>query len=77
MKIEIFGTGCAKCEKLTEAAKSVASQLNLDYEIEKIQDYNEIAKRGILITPALAIDGDVKVIGRVPNETELTALLQQ
>jgi small redox-active disulfide protein 2 len=77
MKIEIFGTGCAKCEKLTEAAKASADKLNLDYEIEKIQDFNEIAKRGVLITPALAVDGTLKVVGRIPNDIELAEMLQQ
>ncbi len=77
MKIEILGAGCAKCEKLAETAKAAAEQLNLDYQIEKIQDLNGIAKRGVLITPALAVNGEVKVVGRVPSLDEVTALLQR
>ena len=76
MKIEIFGTGCAKCEKLTEAAKGAAEGLGVNYELLKVQDLNEIAKRGILMTPALAVDGVLKLVGRVPDTGELAKLLQ-
>lgn len=75
MKIEILGTGCAKCNMLEAAAKSAADKLGLDYEIEHIKDINEFMKRGVMFTPALAIDGKVVAAGRVPPEAEIARLL--
>ncbi|GJQ25990.1 MAG: hypothetical protein HBSAPP02_10220 [Phycisphaerae bacterium] len=75
MKIEILGTGCAKCNMLEAATKSAADKLGLDYEIEHIKDINEFMKRGVMFTPALAIDGKVVAAGRVPPEAEITRLL--
>jgi small redox-active disulfide protein 2 len=74
MKIEILGTGCAKCNMLEAAAKSVADAAGIPYEIEHIKDINEFVKRGVMFTPALAIDGKVIVAGRVPSKAELTQL---
>jgi len=75
-KIQILGTGCPKCRKLTENAKVAADQLGLDYEIEKITDLGEITKFGVMMTPALAIDGEVKTVGKVPSADEIKVLLQ-
>lgn len=75
MKIEILGTGCAKCNMLETAAKSAADKLGLDYEIEHIKDINEFMKRGVMFTPALAIDGKVVAAGKVPPEAEIARLL--
>ena len=71
MKIEILGTGCPKCNLLEATAKAAADRLGISYEIEHIKDINEFMKRGIMMTPALVVDGQVKVSGRVPSETEL------
>jgi len=75
MMIEVLGTGCAKCNKLEAMAKAAADKLGVPYEIEHVQDINAIVQRGVMTTPALAIDGQVVVSGRVPNETELTSWL--
>jgi small redox-active disulfide protein 2 len=75
MKIEVLGTGCAKCNKLEEAAKAAAERLGITYELHHIRDINEFVKRGIMVTPALAIDGNVVVAGRVPSEAELTTII--
>lgn len=75
MKIEILGTGCAKCNMLEATAKSAADKLGLTYEIEHIKDINEFMKRGVLFTPALAIDGKVVASGKVPSESEISRLL--
>ena len=75
MKIEILGTGCARCEKLAANAEAAARGLGIDYELRKVADLNEIMKRGVMITPALMIDGEVKVSGNVPDEAELTTIL--
>lgn len=71
MKIEILGTGCPKCETLAGYAKQAVAQLELDAEIVKITDINEIANRGVMLTPALAVDGEVKFSGRLPNIDEI------
>jgi small redox-active disulfide protein 2 len=75
MKIEILGTGCKKCETLAANAKAAADKLGLAYELVKVRDLSKIAQFGVLVTPALAIDGKVKFAGKVPSEAELTTLL--
>lgn len=75
MKIQILGTGCPKCKKLAETAEEAAGQLGLAYELEKITDINEIMKFGVMMTPALAIDGEVKTVGKVPSVDELKTIL--
>lgn len=75
MKIEILGTGCPKCNLLEATTKAAADKLGISYEIEHIKDINEFMKRGIMMTPALAVDGQVKVSGAVPSEAELTRIL--
>jgi len=75
MKIQILGTGCAKCNRLAEATKTAADALSLDYEMEKVTDMLRFADFGVMITPAMAVDGQVKVSGRVPEMEELKELL--
>jgi len=78
MKIEILGTGCAKCNRLAENAKAAVEQLGLeDCIITKVQDFNEIAKRGVLVTPALLINEKVKVIGKAASPEEIAAYLRE
>ncbi len=74
-KLQILGTGCPKCKKLTENAEAAAQELGIDYEIEKVTDINEIMKFGVMVTPALAIDGDVKVLGKVVSPDEIKKML--
>ncbi len=74
-KIQILGTGCPKCKKLTEAAEFAAKELGIDYEIEKITDVNRIISFGAMMTPALAIDGVVKAAGKVLTPQEVKLLL--
>ena len=64
-KIQILGTGCPKCKKLAEAAEAAASELGIEFEIEKVTDINKIIGFGVMITPAIAIDGEVKSTGKV------------
>ena len=75
MKIQILGTGCAKCQKLAKHAESAAQELHLDYELVKVTDIKEITAFGIMMTPAMAIDGQVKLTGKVPSVDELKRLL--
>lgn len=71
IKIQILGTGCAKCQKLLESAQQAADELGLDYQLEKISDIKDIASFGVMMTPALAVDGKVKLVGKVPGPEEL------
>lgn len=74
-KIQILGTGCPKCRKLAENAEAAAKALGLNLEIEKVTDINEIMKFGVMMTPALAVDGQVKVVGKVPAPEEIKKML--
>ncbi len=76
MKIQILGTGCAKCQKLAETAKQAADELKLSYELVKVTNLNEIMGFGVMVTPALAVDGTVKVAGKVPSVDEIKNMLQ-
>ncbi|MBN2713719.1 MAG: TM0996/MTH895 family glutaredoxin-like protein [Planctomycetes bacterium] len=76
MKIQVLGTGCAKCNNLAAVAKEAADALGLDYELVKVTDINEIMNFGVMITPALAVDGDVKVAGKVPDLDAVKELLK-
>ncbi|MEW6336810.1 MAG: thioredoxin family protein [Acidobacteriota bacterium] len=73
--LQILGTGCPKCQKLAEATKEAAAQLGLEFEIEKITDITRIVSFGVMMTPALAVDGQVKVAGRVPSVDEIKTLI--
>lgn len=75
MKIQILGTGCAKCMKLTENAETAAKQAGVSYEIEKVTDINKIMDFGVMMTPALAIDGQVKSVGKILSVEEIKKLL--
>ncbi len=75
MKIQILGTGCPKCALLMENAEEAAAELGVDYEIEKVSAINDIMKFGVMVTPALAVDGDVKVVGKVPTVEEIKQFL--
>jgi small redox-active disulfide protein 2 len=75
-KIQILGTGCAKCQKLTENARSAADQLGLDYQLEKVTDVVEITKFAVMMTPALAVDGQVKSAGKLLDVDAIKPLLQ-
>jgi len=75
MKIEVLGTGCPKCNALEAATKTAAEKLGITYELEHVKDITEIMNRGVMMTPALMIDGDVKVCGKVPSEAEISTIL--
>lgn len=74
-KIQILGTGCPKCKKLAENAEAAAKELGIEYDIEKVTDINEMMKFGVMMTPALAVDGQVKVVGKVLSPDEIKQLL--
>lgn len=75
MKFQVMGPGCAKCNQLAENVKSAVTEEGVDFEIVKISDFNEMMKFGVMMTPALAIDGEVKCVGKVPTVEEIKAML--
>lgn len=77
MKIEILGMGCPKCEKTADATKKAVEMLGKDIEIVKITDIKEIMNYNVMVTPALVIDGKVKVSGRVPTVEEVKKWIEQ
>jgi small redox-active disulfide protein 2 len=75
IKLEILGTGCPKCKLLTEHTERAAQELGLDYELEKVTDIEKIFEFGVIATPALVVDGEIKVFGHVPSTSKLKELL--
>jgi len=75
MKIEILGTGCAKCKKLFENAQDAAKALGLGAEVIKVEDLQQIMNAGVIITPAIAIDGEVKSAGKVLSVDEIKKII--
>lgn len=75
MKIQILGTGCAKCQKLAAVAEEAARALGVTYEIEKVTELDRIMGFGVMFTPALVVDGVVKVAGKVPSLEDTKKLL--
>ncbi|MEQ8803423.1 thioredoxin family protein [Haliea sp.] len=75
MKFTIYGSGCAKCKQLTENAEAAAASLELAFEVEKVTDANAIIEAGVMRTPALAIDGDIVVEGKVSSADDIKTLL--
>ena len=73
--IQILGTGCTKCDRLADTVDAAARELGLDYRLEKITDMMRFADFGVMLTPALAVDGEVKVAGKVPSRDELKRML--
>lgn len=75
MKLEILGTGCAKCVKLEELTKKAVQELGVDAEVTKVKDIKDIMNYGVMITPALVVDGVVKVAGKVPSVEEIKKII--
>ena len=75
-KIQILGTGCPKCRKLAEFAEQTAKELGIEYEIEKVTKISDIMKFGVMVTPALVVDGQVKVAGKIPTIEQLKEMLK-
>jgi small redox-active disulfide protein 2 len=73
--VQVLGTGCAKCAKLKEHADTAVSELGVDASVEKVEDIVEITKFGVMMTPALVVDGEVKVMGKVPSVDDIKGYL--
>ena len=76
-KIQILGTGCPKCRQLAANAEQAATELGVEFELEKVTDINEIMNFGIMVTPGLALDGEVKGSGKLLSVEEIKNLLQE
>jgi small redox-active disulfide protein 2 len=74
-KLQVLGAGCPKCRKLAENAETAAKALGIEYTIEKVTDLSEIMKFGVMVTPALAVDGVVKVVGKTPDAEAIKRML--
>ena len=77
VKIEVLGTGCAKCNRLEKNVEKAIKELGMNVKVEKVEDLEEIIDRGIMMTPALFIDGEAKVVGKVPSPEEIKKLLKK
>ncbi len=75
VNVQILGAGCPKCRKLAELAEEAARSLGIEYQIEKVTDINEIVNFGVMATPALVVNGEVKIAGRVPSVEEIKGVL--
>ena len=74
--IQVLGPGCPKCRKLAENAEAAAKALGIDYHLEKVTEITKITAFGVMMTPALVVDGQVKVVGKVPAPEALKAMLK-
>jgi small redox-active disulfide protein 2 len=73
--IQVLGTGCSKCHKLTEVARAAAEQVGKPYELEHVTDVMRFAELGVMSIPALVVDGKVLAVGRVPRQDEIAGWL--
>jgi small redox-active disulfide protein 2 len=76
VEIKVLGTGCPKCNKLENMVNEVIKGLNADATVTKVKDINEIAKAGVMLTPALMINGDIKLTGKLPSKEDLTKMIE-
>ena len=74
--LQILGTGCPKCKKLTALTENAVQELGLEYELIKVTNINEIMDFGVMSTPALVVDGEVKVSGRIPNIEQIKTMIK-
>lgn len=76
MKIHVLGPGCPKCNQLAETVAQAANELGVEFELEKVSDFDKIMSFGVMMTPGLVIGGEVKSVGRVPSLTEIKDMLK-
>ena len=77
VKVEVFGAGCPKCKRMYKNADQAVKEMGIKTEVIKVEDIDEILKRGIMMTPALVVDGEKKVVGRVPGVEEIKKLMTE
>ena len=75
IKIQVLGTGCPKCRKMAEVAERAALEMGIEYQLEKVTDLDEIMSFGVMMTPALVVNGKVKIAGRIPSGKDVAEYL--
>ncbi len=73
--LQVLGTGCPKCKKLAEMTEQAAKELGIEYELTKVTEISEIMTFGIMLTPGLAVDGEVKVAGKLPSVEDIKKMI--
>ena len=76
MEIKVLGPGCAKCQQAENVVREAVAEAGVDADVEKVSDLMKIALYGVLGTPAVVVDGDVKVVGKVPTKEEVLSWIQ-
>lgn len=76
MKIEVLGSGCAKCQKVEDLVKRTVAKLGIQADVTHVYDLQEIVRRGVMLTPAVVVDGVKKIEGRVPSEAQIASWLR-
>ena len=76
MKIEVLGTGCAKCKTTEKVVKKAVEELGIQAEVVKVEDLQDIIDRGVMMTPAVIVDGEVKIVGHTPTVDEIKKILK-
>ncbi|WP_027722974.1 thioredoxin family protein [Maridesulfovibrio zosterae] len=76
MKIQVMGPGCSKCEQVEKIVKEAVAESGVDAEVIKVSDFKEIASFGVFSTPAVAVDGEVKVMGKVPSKKDVISWIK-
>ncbi len=76
MNIKVLGPGCPKCEQTAKIVKEAVAESGLAVQVEKVTDFKEIMQYGVMVTPAVVVDGQVKVAGKVPSKAEIMAWLK-
>ena len=74
-KIQVLGTGCAKCNMLVDNIKKIADSMGIEYQLEKVEDITKIIEFGVMMTPGLVVDGVVKASGKVPKDDEIKEMI--
>ncbi len=77
MKIQVLGTGCAKCRKTYENTEQALEELGVCADLEKVEDLKAIMNFGVMVTPALAIDGEVRMAGKIPSVEEVKKIISE
>jgi small redox-active disulfide protein 2 len=76
MKIEILGTGCAKCKATEKVVRKAVEELGIQAEVVKVEDLQDIVDRGVMMTPAVAVDGEIKIVGHTPTVDEIKKIIK-
>ena len=76
MKIEVLGTGCAKCRATEKVVRKAVEELGIQAEVVKVEDLQEIIDRGVMMTPAVIVDGEVKIVGHTPTVDEIKKIIK-